>query len=115
MEISLSGEAKQNHALVVGTYYLQENMSVKKPYWIGQTGMVAIWWDHNCWKIGLAEHLTSQYADIIGPSNNGDSPHQITDGWRCLNGTEYVGTNDIEFVDVTFKQSKFVFLVFKRL
>ena len=108
MKLSISGEA-QYQGDNGGTYFLQEDKTNNKPYWIHQSGGMAIWWDneYNKWKIGPFEHLGSEIAGIIGPSNNDSPPNQITNGWKFANNG-FHDTNGVHFEDWTFKQGKFL-------
>ena len=118
MKLSISGEA-QYQGDNGGTYFLQEDKTNNKPYWIHQSGGMAIWWDneYNKWKIGPFEHLGSEIAGIIGPSNNDNSPNQIINGWQYApedSNVPWTDTNDVHFEDWTFKQGKFLFICFER-
>ena len=107
MKLSLSEEA-QKQASFGGTYFLQEDMTNDKPYWIHQCGGKAIWWDRDIdnWKVGDIEYLGSSIGGIKGPSNNDSPPNQITNGWKYANNGFY-DTNGVHFEDITFKQGKF--------
>ena len=113
MKLSISGEA-QYQGERGGTYFLQEDKTNKKPFWIHQSGEKAIWWSTTeQWMVGNFENLRTSRAGIKGPSNNDSPPNQITNGWRYYNGTNWLDTNDVHFEDWTFKQGKFLHLLCK--
>ena len=110
MKISLSGEA-QIQGDQGGTYFLQEDKTNNRCYWIHQSGGKAIWWDNNgFWVVGDFEDLGSSRAGIRGQSNNDSPPNQITNVWRYSNNGWH-DTYDVHFEDWTFKQGKFLQLL----
>ena len=108
MKLSISGEAQKHQGAKGGTYFLQEDTRNNKPYWIHQSGGMAIWWDNDfdTWKVGNFESLGSSTAGIKGPPNNDSPPNQITNGWQYATD-KWTDTNGIHFEDWTFKQGKF--------
>ena len=76
MKLFISGEAQKHQGANGGTYFLQEEKTNNKPFWVHQSGGKAIWWsnDFNLWAIGNLEYLRASEGGIKGPSNN-DSPH----------------------------------------
>ena len=110
MKLSISGEPQKHQGARGGTYFLQEDKTNGKPYWVHQSGGKAIWWDNdfNNWKVGNFEHLGSSTAGIKGPSNNDSPPNQITsNGWQYANNGWH-DTNGVHFEDWTFKQGNFL-------
>ena len=109
MKLSISGEAQKHQASLGGTYFLQEDKTNNKPFWVHQSGGKAIWWDNDFdnWKIGQFEDLGSSKASFYGPSNNDNPPNQIINGWQFANNGWH-DTNDVHFEDWTFKQGKFL-------
>ena len=113
MKLSISGEA-QYQGERGGTYFLQEDKTNKKPFWIHQSGEKAIWWSTTeQWIVGSFGNLGSSKAGIIGTSNNGGPPNQITNGWQYAKDGSLHDTNDVHFEDWTFKQGKFLHLLCK--
>ena len=108
MQLSISGEVQKHQSTKGGTYFLQENKTNGKPFWIHQSGGKAIWSDNNFnkWKVGAFEYFGSEFAGIKGPSNNDSPPNQITNGWRYHNRGWH--DTDVHFEDWTFKQGKFL-------
>ena len=108
MKLSISGEVQKHQGDRGGTYFLQEDMTNNKPFWIHQSGGKAIWWDKDVdkWNVGNFEDLGSEFAGIKGPSNNDSPPNQITNGWRYHNRGWH--DTDVHFEDWTFKQGKFL-------
>ena len=114
MKLSISGEPQKHQGARGGTYFLREDKTNGKCYWIHQSGGQAIWWSPNDkWIVGDFEDLGSSINPIDGPSNNQDPPNQITNGWRYYDGTNWLDTNDVHFEDWTFKQGKFLHLLCK--
>ena len=115
MKLSISGEAQKHQGAWGGTYFLQEDKTNDKPFWIHQSGGKAIWWGDwkYKWKVDNFEDLGSSAAGISGPSNNDSPPNQITNGWRYYDGTNWLDTNDVHFEDWTFKQGKFLHFLSK--
>ena len=109
MKLSIGGEAQKHQGARGGTYFLREDKTNGKCYWIHQSGGQAIWWSPNDkWIVGDFEDLGSSINPVDGPSNNQDPPNQITNGWRYYDGTNWLDTNDVHFEDWTFKQGKFL-------
>ena len=107
MKLSIGGEAKKYQASSGGTYFLQEDKTNNKPYWIHQSGDMAIWWSTiERWIVGGFEDLGSSKGGILAPSNNDSPPNQITNGWKYANNGFY-DTNGVHFEDITFKQGTF--------
>ena len=114
MKFSISGEAQEHQAGFGGTYFLQEDKTNNKPFWVHQSGDSAIWWSPNdYWNIGKFSDLGKKPTAIYGPSNNDSPPYQITNGWWYWNGDEWLDTNDIQFDVITFKQGKLLDLLCK--
>ena len=118
MKLSFSGEAQKHQGVWGGTYFLQEDTRNDKPYWVHQSGGMAIWWyssnGFDNWRVGKFEWLGSSTAGILGPSNNDSPLNQITIGWRYYNNGWY-DTNGVHFEDWTFKQGKFLHSLCKNL
>ena len=107
MKLSICGEVQKYQCVHGGTYFLQEDKTNNKPYWIHQSGDIAIWWSTSeHWIVGGFEDLGSSRGGILGTSNNDSPPNQITNGWQYANiaNNEWVDTNDVHFEDWTFKQ-----------
>ena len=109
MKLSISGEVQKHQGDRGGTYFLQQDMTNNKPFWIHQSGSKAIWWDKDVdkWNVGAFEYLGSEFAGIKGPSNNDSPPNQITNGWQYAPqdpNVPWTDTNDVHFEDWTFKQ-----------
>ena len=116
MKLSISGEARKHQASRGGAYFLQEDKTNNKPFWVHQSGCKAIWWDNTSppsWMVGDFEYLGSSTAGIVGPSDNDSPPNQITNGWKYANINQWSDTNDVHFEDWTFKQGKFLHLLCK--
>ena len=109
MKLSIGGEAKKYQASSGGTYFLQEDKTNNKPYWIHQSGDMAIWWSTiERWIVGGFEDLGSSRGGILGTSNNDSPPNQITsNGWQYANNGWH-DTNGVHFEDWTFKQGNFL-------
>ena len=105
MKLSLSGEAQENQGGKGGTYFLQEDKTNNKPFWIHQSGYRAIWWN-DYWMVGNFEDLGKDLGSIKYPSNNESPPNQVTNGWQFYDGTNWLETNGVHFEDWTFKPSK---------
>ena len=113
LKLSIGVEAQKHQGTNGGTYSLQEDKTNNKPYWIHQSGDMAIWWSTiERWIVGVFEDLGSSKGGILGPSNNDSPPNQIINGWQYANiaNKEWVDTNDVHFEDWTFKQGKFFHL-----
>jgi len=106
MKLSISGKAQKHQDSRGGTYFLQEDTRNNKPYWIHQSGGMAIWRDNDFdnWKVGRFDYLGSSSAGIKGPSNNDSPPNQISNGWQRAKDGYFHDTNDVHFEDWTFKQ-----------
>ena len=116
MKLSISGEAQKHQGAIGGAYFLQENKTNNKCYWIHQSGGLAIWWNPNdYWMVGNFEDLGKDMGGIKGPSNSDNPPNQITNGWQHVNGTNWLDTNGVLFEDWTFKQGKFLHLLCENL
>ena len=116
LKLSIGVEAQKHQGTNGGTYSLQEDKTNNKPYWIHQSGDMAIWWSTiERWIVGVFEDLGSSKGGILGPSNNDSPPNQIINGWQYANiaNKEWVDTNDVHFEDWTFKQGKFLHLLCK--
>ena len=114
MKLSIGGEAQKYQATNGGTYFLQEDKTNNNRYWIHQSGYIAIWWSPtDKWIVGDFDFLGSSRAGILGPSNNDSPPNQTTNGWQYWNGTNWHTANDVHFEDWTFKQGKFLHLLYK--
>ena len=113
MKFSISGEAQEHQAGFGGTYFLQEDKTNNKPFWIHQSGGKAIWRSTTeQWIVGVFEGLGSSKGGILGPSNNDSPLNQITNRWKYHNNG-WLDTNDVHFEDWTFKQGKFLHLLCK--
>ena len=112
MKLSIRGEAQKPQGATGGTYFLQEDTRNDKPYWVHQSGGMAIWWyssnGFDSWRVGKFEWLGSSTAGILGPSNNDSPPNEISNGWQYYSGTNWHDTNDVHFEDITIKQGKFL-------
>ena len=100
MKLSISGEVERYLCDYGGNYFLKEDVTNGKPYWIHQSGGKAIWWDSPnppSWIVGDFEDLGSSTASIIGPSNNDSPPNQINNGWQYANfaSKEWVDTKGL--------------------
>ena len=115
MKLSISGEAQKYQAHIGGTYFLQENKTNNKPFWIHQSGGKAIWWNpNNYWMVGNFEDLGKDMGGIKGPSNSDNPPNRINNGWQYGKARSFHNTNDVHFEDWTFKQGKFLHLLCKK-
>ena len=116
LKLFISGDAQKNVGQLGGTYFLQENKINNKYYWIHQNGRKLIWWDNSgFWVVGDFEDLRSSSGGIKGPSNNDSPPNQITKIWQYAPqdpNEPWTNTNDVHFEDWTFKQGKFLQLLF---
>ena len=116
MKLSISGEVQRIQGSRGGTYFLKEDKTNNKHFWIHQSGGMAIWWDNDYdnWKVGTFEGLGSSLAGIIGPSNYDGSPNQISNGWSYSTDPDAddpwadAKINEILFEDWTFIQGKFL-------
>ena len=118
MKLSISGEVQKHQGDEGGTYFLQENKTNNKPFWVHQSGGNAIWWSTTeQWIVGVFEGLGSSKGGILGPSNKDSPPNQIINGWQYANiaNEEWVDTNDVHFEDCTFKHGKFLHLLCNNL
>ena len=116
MKLSFSGEAQKHQGIRGGTYFLQEDKTNNKPYWIHKSDGKAIWWDKEVdkWNVGDFENLGSAFAGIKGPSNNDSPPNQITNGWKYTTvDKQWLDTNGVHFEDWTFKLGKLLHLLCK--
>ena len=115
MKLSISGEPQKHQGARGGTYFLQEDKTNGKPYWVHQSDGKAIWWDKvvNKWMVGNFKDLGKDFGGIIGPSNNDSPPNQINNGWQYGKASSFHNTNDVHFEDWTFKQGKFLHLLCK--
>ena len=116
MKLSIIGGAQKHQGASGGTYFLQEEKTNNKPFWIHQSGGKAIWWSPNdYWNIGEFSNLGITTTGIYGPSNNDNPPNKINNGWHYYNGTNWPDADDVHFEDWTFKQGKFLHSLCKNL
>ena len=102
MKLSISGKVQKHQGSYGGTYFLQEDKTNDRYYWIHQSGEKAIWWDTSskpyCWIIGKFEDLGNYMfgiAGIRGPLTYDSPPNQITNGWMYFVNTYWQSTNRV--------------------
>ena len=116
MKLSLSGEAQEQFGAKIsrGIYFLQENTTNGKPFWIHQSGDKAIWWLSDKWIVTPLEEINKWYLGYLnGPSGVHKFPCQITNGWQDLTDDGLQNISGIHFEDITFKPSKLLWKYLK--
>ena len=105
LKLELDGKVKEVHSSRAGIYNIGSPEVNGYSHWVKveeNTKDQAIWYSKDSWIVGTKENLGTSTGGIIGPKNQTDYPHEISDGWRFICGKKDPW-KDAEEGEIVFK------------
>ena len=115
LKLELDGTVKEVHASKAGIYNLGSSEVNGHPHWVKVEEKAkdqAIWISKDSWIVGTKDNLGTSTGGIIGPKNQTEFPHEISEGWRFICSKEdpwkFAEIGEIVFKDLTHLCLKYI-------